>query len=285
MSNSIFNTYSNKPATIDTSLYNSGDTENYKTWEQLSDTDKQNIANHWTEANVYTLCNEVIELVLQDPENECYDDALSIAVTEDYSDSVREHLEELSVQELHEFVDDFDIDFDINSLFRTTLLKEFIDKLSITNYSLGDLCIAYERMGFEYNAKNELEELCVEFINNLKNIDITCNDNFDDFDDCTTILNLGISFDSYIQEFEGLIIGNIYELINTGDVGKYFNLDPAYTESLQYFIVSDHFAYNVENCCTGILGLTVWGRGCCGQAVYLDNDVQLAAFKCLSDAT
>lgn len=285
MSNSIFNTYSNKPATIDTSLYNSGDTENYKTWEQLSCTDKQNIANHWTEAHVYTLCNEVIELVLQDPENECYDDALSIAQTNDYSDSVREHLEELNIQELQDFVDEFDIELDINSLFRATLLKEFIDKLSNTNYSMNDLRSAYESMEFDIDDRLSFDDLYIEFIDNLNNIDIGMYNNFEKFDLCTIDLNLGISFDSYIQEFRELLINNIYSLIDTDAVGDYLDLDPAYTESLQYFIVSDHFAYNVENCCTGILGLTVWGRGCCGQAVYLDNDVQLAAFKCLSDAT
>lgn len=55
----------------------------------------------------------------------------------------------------------------------------------------------------------------------------------------------------------------------------HYNISPEYDEVFQWFIVSDWLAHKLEEkgqlVEQDIMGFTVWGRQCCGQAVYLDS--------------
>lgn len=67
--------------------------------------------------------------------------------------------------------------------------------------------------------------------------------------------------------------------INDGDYWQeyceHFNLDPEPVEVFQHFIVSDNMAHWLkekgELVEDDIMGFSVWGRTCFGQAVYLDK--------------
>ena len=65
------------------------------------------------------------------------------------------------------------------------------------------------------------------------------------------------------------------------EVGQHFYLDPDYNETYEFWVVSDYLA-----CCLkehgqaveDVMGLTVWGRGCTGQAIALDYVIMRIAY-------
>ena len=70
------------------------------------------------------------------------------------------------------------------------------------------------------------------------------------------------------------------------EVGQNFDIDPDYNETYEFWIVTDLLArclkqhgQAVEN----VLGLTVWGRGCTGQAIALDYVITRIAYDLWGD--
>ena len=65
------------------------------------------------------------------------------------------------------------------------------------------------------------------------------------------------------------------------EVGQHFDLDPDYNETYEFWVVTTalgdwlkHYGQTVED----VMGLTVWGRGCTGQAIALDYVIMRIAY-------
>ena len=65
------------------------------------------------------------------------------------------------------------------------------------------------------------------------------------------------------------------------EVGQTFDLDPDYNETFEFWVVTTalgdwlkDYGQSVED----VMGLTVWGRGACGQAIALDYVIMRIAF-------
>ena len=57
-------------------------------------------------------------------------------------------------------------------------------------------------------------------------------------------------------------------------VCEYFNLEPEYGEIYEHWIVSDWLGRKLSergHVVESYLGMTIWGRGCTGQAIYMDG--------------
>lgn len=56
------------------------------------------------------------------------------------------------------------------------------------------------------------------------------------------------------------------------------HLEEVYKEPLQYWIVTDYFGRELrelgEVVVFDFMGFTIWGRTCCGQAIYMDGVIQ-----------
>ena len=116
MNTSIFLNNNNEAATIKVNVgydeNNNTMTEN-KTWEQLTDSNKQDIASQWIKDHVHCNVNQVMELLSCCNTNADYEDYLSIAEYKNYEDVVSYHIEqELSNLELIELANEHDLEFE-----------------------------------------------------------------------------------------------------------------------------------------------------------------------------
>lgn len=284
--------HDNKAATINLSeistfKYDGTKNDSVKTWEQLNDSEKQDIASNWIADHVYCNVNQVMELLAQNDDHCDFDEYQSIAEYPDYEEVSINHIRDLTIDELLEVADDIDVHSCAIQLFVDKYLTDLIENTNNTNFSVQDAYHELDvtflqdmKVNYEY-AQDEIEkELVTYFKNNVDSM------SFDDLDTCVT--NLGINFDGYLKAYQIELSDLVINNIDLDEYGQENNLDPEYQQAYEFWSVSDHFIAMLEDssqCSNDILGLSVWARYCTGQAICLDHQVQLAAFKALSDCS
>ena len=261
-----------------------------KTWEQLTDSDKQDIASKWIKDHVYCNVHQVMELLAKNDDHCDFEEYLSIAEYQDFEEVSTDHINDLSIDALIEVIEEYDLESDVNhvELFKTKYLNDLIENFNNTNIGVHDL----------YNELLNTLLLAIdhdidwENFKTLKNtfIDAITNKldqfSFDDLDTC--ISNLSINFDGYLKAYQSDLSTLIIANIDLDQYGQDNNLDPEYQHAYEFWSVSDHFVSmlkDTEQCSKAILGLSVWARYCTGQAICLDVAIQEAAFKALSDCS
>lgn len=198
-----------------------------KNVSDLTDSDKQTIAERLVSQEIYYCVSRMISELSQDPNCTYIDAILEFSSKPDELDPMEAANEDdwYSYSQLKE-------SFDFES-------PEFQADL---HNMLNDFELAYEeRQNFFYQAT----------LNGI--IDI--NSNCDDWQDLCEHENIDLHSDDY-------------------------------TEALEHWIVSDWLAHKLEEwgqlVTLDFLGLTIWGRTCSGQAIYLDHVIQEIAIDAYS---
>jgi hypothetical protein len=279
--------HNNKAATINVNT--SYDKDNNvittaKTWSELNDSEKQDIAGTWIKDHIHTNVNQVMELLSQSEDHEDFEDYMNLSESKDFEEVSTDHINDLTIDDLIELSNDLD-NVDHVELFKEKYLADLLENTSSNYASIENIYNALEitflqSLGKDIEEYNQLaieKELLTFFKNNYDSF------SFDDLDTCIT--ELGINFDGYLKSYHSDLVTLILEDIDLEEYGNDNNLDPEYDQAYEFYSVSDHFSALLPENCSDLLGLTVWARFCCGQAIVLDHEVQLAAFKVLSDCS
>mgnify|MGYP003655560078 CR=1 FL=1 len=80
-------------------ICNSVEIKDRKTWEQLTDSDKQTIASNWIKDHVYCNVNQVMELLAQNDDHGDYNEYLNIAEYQDFDQVSTDHINDLTIDE------------------------------------------------------------------------------------------------------------------------------------------------------------------------------------------
>ena len=261
-----------------------------KTWDQLTDSNKQDIASRWIKDHVNCNVNQVMELLAQNEDHIDYDSYREVAEQQDYQYAVESDLNDKTIDELIEIIEEHDLgdDVDYVQVFKDNYLADLIENTSNTNFTIAQAYHAIEitflspcnKEEEEYTIEEIEKELITFFMSNLDNI------TFDDLDTCIT--DLGINFDGYLKAYQSDLSDLISKHIDDDQYGQDNDLDPEYNEAYEFWSVSDHFVAMLqdnEECSNDILGLSVWARYCTGQSICLDRAIQVTAFKVLSDCS
>lgn len=251
-----------------------------KTWAQLNDSEKQTLAGKWIKTEVYCNVNQVIELLMQNYDHCDYDEALQIAEYQNFEYVSNDHINDLSLDELTELIEEYDLDIVHTVLFKKFCLSDLVENTKNTCYNwqdLHDTLTSTLGLDLEKVTRYTIADLEKLLISEL----LECNYSYDDLD--TVITELGINFDGYLKAFQSELSSIIIKQIDLDQYGQDNDLEPEYQHAYEFYSVSSHFANMIENCSDDILGLSVWGRFCTGQAIVLDHQIQVAAFKVLSD--
>ena len=258
-----------------------------KSWDQLTDSDKQTIASDWIKDHIYCNVNQVMELLSQNGDHIDYDSYREIAEQKDHQYAVESDLNDKTIDELIEIIEEYDLEDDIDVdqfmvAYKAVLCKE----INTRPIFMSDLLITLEELGLsgvEDNEQTKINILCgyIKIDQHLKNDDLEA-----------IFVNLGlftyIPFDFIEKEHKNKLSALISKHIDDDQYGQDNNLDPEYNEAYEFWGVSDHFVAMLkekEECANDILGLSVWARYCTGQSIVLDHQIQVAAFKALSDCS
>lgn len=284
--NNLLN-HNNQPATIElpVRICNGVSIKDSKTWDELTDSNKQDIANKWIKDHIYTNVNQVMELLAETYSHCDYDDYVALSERKDFTYAVESDLQDRSIDELIEVINEYELDVDHAELFKEKYLADLLDNTKNTSFSvLGafhELEVTFlqslDKTEKEYTQEEIEKELLTFFTDNCKEL------SFDDLDTCIT--NLDINFDGYLKAYQADLVLLIENELDYNQYGEYNNLDPEYDQAYEFYAVSDHFKAMLPENCEDLLGLTVWARFCTGQSICLDHQVQLAAFKVLSDCS
>ena len=255
-----------------------------KTWEQLTDSEKQTIAGNWIKDHVYCNVNQVMELLSQNDDHGDYDEYISIAEYQDFEEVSGSHINDLTIDELIEVIEEYDLEVDSTWVFSQNYLKDLLENTGNTNL---DLELIYHIMSntflVDVEESKANESTLLHF---LENDFLRDSNNFNDLDTCIT--NLGINFDGYFKAYQSDLADLITNDIDLEQYGQDNDLEPDYEQAYEFYSVSDHFVSmlsNNEQCSNDILGLSVWARYCTGQSIISDHQIQVAAFKALSDCS
>lgn len=255
-----------------------------KTWEQLTESNKQDIARQWIKDHIYCNINQVVELLAQNEDHCDFDGYLSIAECQDFENASIDHINDLNIDELIDLVDEYNLEVDVD-LFMTDYKKALIKEINERPITRTNLLVTLEDITFQDETENrDTLEIISTITNHIYHEDLT-NDDLE-----TIFVNLGLSvvpFDGIEKEYKSKLEDLILSKIDLDEYGQDNNLEPEYQEAYEFWSVSDHFVSMLldEKCSNDILGLNVWARYCTGQSICLDSCIQKAAFKVLSDCS
>ncbi len=259
------------------------------TWDELTDSNKQDIASEWIRDHIHTNVNQVIELLAETYDHCDYNDYYALSESKDFTYAVESDLQDKTIDELIEIAEDYDLSIEYRQLFVIKYLNDLIENTNNTNFSISN-CYKELEITFGQSLKAEDDYTQQEIEQELINFFINCYDDmtndyllFDDLDTC--IINLGINFDGYLKAYKSDLITLIEKELDYDQYGCDNALEPECDQAYEFYSVSDHFKAMLPENCENLLGLTVWARFCTGQSICLDHQVQLAAFKVLSDCS
>jgi len=158
MTTSIFLNNNNEAATINIETGHPEGHDHFvvsKTWEQLTDSNKQDIASQWIKDNVYCNVNQVMELLSCCDTQEDYETYLSIAEYQDFEYASTDHINDLSIEELLELIEEYNLDL-------VTLEENEGNSLScithqaMTNYIINNINL--EQYGQDNNLEPEYQQ-------------------------------------------------------------------------------------------------------------------------------
>lgn len=284
--NNLLN-HNGKQATIElpVRICNGVSIKDSKTWNELTDSNKQDITSKWIKDHIYTNVDQVMELLAQNQEHEDYDDCLAMSENKDFTYAVESDLQDRSIDELIEIINEYELDVDHGELFKEKYLTDLLENTNNTDFSIKgafhELEVTFlqslDKTEKEYTQEEIEKELLNFFTDNYKEL------SFDDLDTCIT--NLNINFNGYLNAYQSDLVSLIEKDLNYDQYGEDNDLDPEYDQAYEFYAVSDHFKAMLPENCEDLLGLTVWARFCTGQSLCLDSQIQKAAFKVLSDCS
>ena len=286
--NTLLN-HNNMQATIKLSevnnfRYDGTKNDDVKTWDQLNDSEKQDIASSWIKDHVYCNVNQVMELLSQNYDHGDYDSYQEIAEVQDFECASTDHINDLNIDEMIELIEEYDLEIDVDQ-FMTDYKNVLIKEVNERPIDKDDLINTLEELDLFCISDKEQDKL--DLIINLIGSDNTMtNDELE-----TIFVNLGLSvvpFDGIEKEHKDTLQDMITDKLDLDQYGQDNNLEPEYDQAYEFWNVSDHFVSMLQDsghCSNDILGLSVWARYCTGQSIVLDHAVQVAAFKVLSDCS
>ncbi len=255
------------------------------TWSELTDSNKQNIASEWIRDHIHTNVNQVMELLAETYDHCDYNDYYTLSESKDFTYAVESDLQDKTIDELIEIIEEYDLDVDHGELFKEEYLTDLLENTSNTSFSIESAfhelnttflqCL--DKTEKDYTQKGIESELLTFFTDNYNEF------SFDDLDTCITALD--INFDGYLKAYKSDLITLIEKELDYDQYGCDNALEPECDQAYEFYSVSDHFKAMLPENCENLLGLTVWARFCTGQSICLDHQVQLAAFKVLSDCS
>ena len=265
--------------------YDGTKNDDVKTWDQLNDSEKQDIASSWIKDHIYCNVNQVMELLSQNDDHCDYDSYQEIAEGQDFEGASTDHINDLNIDEMIELIEEYDLDIDVDQ-FMTDYKNVLIKEVNERPISKSDLLITLEDITLQDESTNyEVEDIPSTISSHIYNENLT-NDDLE-----TIFVNLGLSvvpFDGIEKEHKDTLQDMITDKLDLDQYGQDNNLEPEYDQAYEFYSVSDHFVsmlQDSEHCSNDILGLSVWARYCTGQSIVLDHCIQLAAFKVLSDCS
>jgi hypothetical protein len=277
-----FLNYNKEEATINLKDFLLTDQDLFKSFEQLTCSEKQSIASKFVNDHVLYNVNEVVQSVLNNYESEYFDQALSLSELKDFESVVTDHINDLEIDQIVDIIKQYNLEYgaNVNELYKTTLLNDLISAIDCTNFDYDELLF-----NVEFITGLSEEKYTIEFLENkLKDI-FKNKDNSLSFDELDSLCNdLSIKTNGYFDVFKTKLVDLVLGCLDFEQYGQDNDLEPDYYEAYEFYLVTDHFkavvgSDNIDE----ILGLEVWARFCTGQAICLDHDIQIAAFKSLSD--
>ncbi len=252
------------------------------TWDELTDSNKQDIASEWIRDHIHTNVNQVMDLLAENEEHDDYYDYLDLSESKDFTNAVESDLHDKTIDELMEIIEEYDLDnVGIDSLMakhKITICSE----IENNTIKLDDLINTVEELNLFYISpeKRDMIDLvmgCIKDDNTMTNDELE-----------TIFINLGLP----VEHFKNIEKATKSDLITLTEKELDYNqygcdnaLEPECDQAYEFYSVSDHFKAMLPENCEDLLGLTVWARFCTGQSICLDRQVQLAAFKVLSDCS
>ena len=128
--NTLLN-YSGEVATIEVLTGHSVGHQHYtveKTWAQLSEGNKEDIASEWIKDHIHTRVNQVMELLAQNEDHCDFEEYQSIAQSKDYSEVSTDHINDLNIDEMIELIEEYGLEYiDVDNFmseYKNVLTKE-----------------------------------------------------------------------------------------------------------------------------------------------------------------
>lgn len=235
------------------------------TFEQMNDSQKQDLAGELVKNEIYMNVNEVISELSKVDDSIYRDELDEIQGSWDYASAVDNHLNDLVGYELLQLLEEKDISraahLDIDAI-RVAILDEFEKYGEWDEFAENNITTPY----------TDSEAATRDYINKMVPIAL-----YDVVDDCIFELSDHLNHSSAIKA--------IYDTLESDDELQEYcdenNLDPEWDETYEFWAVSNWLGSKLANC-QDIAGLTVWGRGCTGQAICLDYAIQSLAFDIYS---
>ena len=254
------------------------------TWSELTDSDKQDIASEWIRDHIYTNVNQVMELLAQNEDHDDYDDYHAMSESKDFTNTVESDLQDKTIDELIEIIEEYDLDVEHSQVFKDDYLSSLLENAENANIDLIEYIFDELEESLHYTPRYPLSDYSeAEMKREMLTFLATLSYSLDDLD--SFITNLGINFEGYLEAYKSDLITLIEKKLDFDQYGEDNNLEPEYDQAYEFYSVSDHFKAMLPENCEDLLGLTVWARFCTGQSICLDYQVQVAAFKVLSDCS
>lgn len=134
----------------------------------------------------------------------------------------------------------------------------------------------------EYRDENGDEETFECWATDFAHAKTLCLDSYRDAEITNVLLDDTQIIDDWCDNNPGLLDAirqKVWEIVDIeGDAYEWvcdnFNLEPEYGEIYEHWIVSDWLGRKLSergHVVESYLGMTIWGRGCTGQAIYMDG--------------
>lgn len=143
-----------------------------------------------------------------------------------------------------------------------TNANELIQELSSTEQ--------YQDEILEFSSKPDYEQAANDYVG--------CLEEGEQLDEILEYLaNYDVDYD-VLEGNSDVLLECIEEYVGYDVFCDDFNVEPDYIDALQFFIVTDYLADKLEQhgelVTHDFLGLAIWGRTCCGQAIEADSVIQ-----------
>lgn len=264
---------------------------NGKKLEQMTDSEKQDLGSKLVRdefGHCFSNCFSTLFAAIDESHIE-YDDMHRLLGSYDYESVVTEHINDLSLSDLYDLIDNQDLD-ETKEKFHALLVSQLKTYLAedvhwnwkqgaiddvFTNYSTDSDYTMQEDETDIHAYMNRAMPKVVEYFSDIDNII-----DFMDWVETNGELSDWIGID--LETIQTACLESLSE--TDYDLENYANensLDAEFDEAYEHWIVSSWLADKLPN--TGdVCGLSIWARYCTGQSIYLDYNIQQLAFDIYS---
>lgn len=261
---------------------------NGKTFAQMTESEKQEIAEKIVSSDIYCNVNMMVTEMyklswfsLDNGESSDYHEELqNLMMSYDYETPIREHIENLDICEFRDLLDELDLD-KIKEKHHEKLLAEFLEL--IANGDPSDVSGWFGSAASDYLNDvdyDQQDESDVDYINRVKHAIKSYFADHDNYSEFVDYINENLDTSEFT---ENMMDYEIYcEIEGEDEFCSDNNLYPEENEVCEHWAISGWLehqlkerGYTVET-----IGCTViWGRGTTGQAICLDSVIQEIAFE------